>query len=181
MENNTDIKITDDFLAKNELDNLLSVVERGSDESDFGWYITNHNQKEDDPDLEPLMNKQFVHLFFHCGMGGWLSQHSPLVHPVMDRINPFCLLRIKMNLLLNHGKPIRGQFHTDLEREEISNTGIFYLDTTNGPTEFEDGSVCNSVMNRFVQFPSTLKHRSVSQTDTAQRRVINFNWIPINK
>ena len=55
-------------------------------------------------------------------------------------------------------------------------TGILYLNTNDGYTEFEDGKIVNSVANRFVEFPSNILHRGVSQTDTEWRSVINFNY-----
>ena len=54
--------------------------------------------------------------------------------------------------------------------------GIFYLNTNNGYTEFEDGSKVESVANRFVSFTGDLIHRGVSQTDTKARVVINLNY-----
>lgn len=180
MANNPAIKITDDFLDEGEFKNILNTIDAGEDPngSDFNWFMGQHNINPEDENYMPTKNTLFVHMFFHSGYGGWLSQYDSILHPVMDRVDPFCLIRIKINLLLNHGVHVRGEFHTDIEREDICQTAILYLDTTNGPTEFEDGSVCESVQNRFVQFPTGFRHRSVSQTDTSMRRTINFNWIP---
>ena len=55
-------------------------------------------------------------------------------------------------------------------------TAIYYVNSNNGYTEFEDGTKVDSVRNRLVTFPSSMKHRGVSQTDTRTRMVINFNW-----
>ena len=56
-------------------------------------------------------------------------------------------------------------------------TSIFYINTNNGYTEFEDGTVINSVANRLVSFPLNTKHRMATQTDTQRRIVVNFNYL----
>ena len=55
-------------------------------------------------------------------------------------------------------------------------TSIFYVNTNNGYTEFEDGTKIESVANRMVTFPTNLKHRGTSCTDEKIRVVINFNY-----
>jgi hypothetical protein len=55
-------------------------------------------------------------------------------------------------------------------------TAIFYINTNNGYTEFNDGTKVDSVENRMLIFPSKLSHRAVAQTDEDQRIVINFNY-----
>ena len=70
---------------------------------------------------------------------------------------------------------MRSGFHIDFHYEH-SRTAIFYVNTNNGYTEFEDGTKVESVANRFVSFAGDLLHRGVSQTDTKERVVINFNY-----
>ena len=55
-------------------------------------------------------------------------------------------------------------------------TAIFYINTNNGYTEFEDGTRVESVANRIVNFPANLKHRGTRCTDQKIRIVINFNY-----
>ena len=54
--------------------------------------------------------------------------------------------------------------------------GIYYLNTNDGYTELEDGTIIDSVQDRMLFFNSKLKHRGVSQLDTKERVVINFNF-----
>ena len=56
-----------------------------------------------------------------------------------------------------------------------STTSIFYMNTNNGYTKFEDGTKIESVANRLVSFPSNMKHKGTSCTDEKTRVVINFN------
>ena len=53
---------------------------------------------------------------------------------------------------------------------------IFYLNTNNGYTEFENGEIVKCEENTLVTFDSQIKHRAVSQTDTKQRVVVNINY-----
>ena len=55
-------------------------------------------------------------------------------------------------------------------------TAIYYVNTCDGFTEFEDGTKTEAVANRLVKFPANLKHRGVSQLDNRFKCVINFNF-----
>ena len=56
-------------------------------------------------------------------------------------------------------------------------TSIFYLNTNNGYTYFEDGSKVKSIANRFVIFPCYMSHGGASCTDNDNRVVLNINYI----
>ena len=91
--------------------------------------------------------------------------------------------RIKANLELYTGDTAhKSDFHIDWknpstqEGNKNMTVGIYYVNTNNGYTEFEDGTKVESVANRFVSFAGDLIHRGVSQTDTKERVVINFNY-----
>ena len=58
-------------------------------------------------------------------------------------------------------------------------TSIFYVNTNNGYTEFEDGTKVESVENRLVTFSLNMKHRGTSCTDEKTRVVINFNYFAL--
>ena len=74
-----------------------------------------------------------------------------------------------------------NEFHVDgpsLSEEKLkqSSTSIFYVNTNNGYTKFEDGTKVESVANRMVTFPANMKHTGTSCTDEKIRVVINFNY-----
>ena len=91
--------------------------------------------------------------------------------------------RIKANLEVYQGdERYYSKFHYDYvnpktgkPRKEMK-VGIFYLNTNNGYTEFEDGTIVRSIENRFVEFTGDILHRGVSSTDVKRRIVINFNY-----
>ena len=106
-------------------------------------------------------------------------EQSPLfnfIQPIVSdpRLNVRAIQRIKANLNPRHHKIIKHGFHTDVDYE--CNTAIFYLNTNNGYTEFEDGNKVPSVANRMIIFPSTVRHSGTTCTDAKRRVLINFNY-----
>ncbi len=152
------------------------------------WVYGKQKVYKENDDLE---NYQMVHSFQNAE-DAQQSNDLPKLKFFMDKLNIQGLYRIKANLEGYRGKqPYHSKFHVDVEEQfipTISNegyahksidemtTGIYYANTCNGYTEFEDGTIVNSVGNRFVSFPASTKHRGVSQTDTKARVVINFNY-----
>ena len=65
------------------------------------------------------------------------------------------------------------------EKPQYANmkTSLFYLNNTNGPTVFKDGSEVDCVRNRLLTFPSNTIHSGRSHTEGDNKRiVINFNY-----
>ena len=62
------------------------------------------------------------------------------------------------------------------EKQKQWKTSIFYVNTNNGYTLFEDGTKVESVANRMLTFPTNMKHTGTSCTDSQTRIVINFNY-----
>ena len=73
---------------------------------------------------------------------------------------------------------IRTPFHIDILKAENfkSYTGIYYVNTNDGYTSFENGDTYNSVENRLITFPSHLRHAGSTPSNTKARFVINFNY-----
>ena len=56
-------------------------------------------------------------------------------------------------------------------------TAIFYINSNNGYTEFEEtGEKVLSVANRVCIFDNGLQHAGVTTTDTINRVVVNVNY-----
>ena len=122
-----------------------------------------------------------VHMFH--AYNGHTSPDIELVNPILYNINALSVHRIKANLELYSGDTQhKSNFHLDWSHPitkkgcRTMTIGIYYVNTNNGYTEFEDGSRVESVANRFIRFAGDLKHRGVNQTDTKERIVINFNY-----
>ena len=68
--------------------------------------------------------------------------YNPIIKIFKNYLNYLTLIRINVNLLLRQETPSISDFHTDLDEhlnKEKVTTAIFYLNTNNGFTEFEDG------------------------------------------
>jgi len=159
MKNN--IVIKDNFIKKNDFKKLSETILSDN----FSWYYK---------DRMVTTTKDasfFYHSFFH--------NHTPnsnklyLLKPILDILKPLALINIRANLIIK--KPdANSSYHIDTPNAK---TSIFYINTNNGHTEFENNNKkINCVKNRMLTFDSNLRHRAVAQSDTDRRIVINFNY-----
>ena len=65
--------------------------------------------------------------------------------------------------------------HTDTDLKDHK-TSVFYVNTNNGGTIFQNGKKAISKANRLVEFDSHQSHAGVDCTDQKVRVVINFNY-----
>lgn len=168
------IDIIDNFLEPYEFD-ILQDQMFGADENGYAqmdWWACDHiNSPEDD-------HFQFVHQFY--GYNQFVSNRSNYVYPVLEKIpNLLTLMRVKANLLTKTPEHIFHGYHVDMADAQglPHKTAIFYCNTTNGWTQFEDDTKVECIANRMIIFDGQLKHSSVSQTDEKFRVVMNINYI----
>jgi hypothetical protein len=164
------VHVFNDFLAAEDFKIIQNLLLSDT----FPWYYNNRvvNEDEDNDDYF-----QFTHNFFHdvCHF----SSYFDVISPILEMLSPISLLRIKSNLLTKTEKNIEHGFHVDfpnLKENQHPTTAILYINTNNGYTKFEDGSIIESVENRLVMFNSRLSHTGASCTDEKTRVVINFNY-----
>ena len=119
---------------------------------------------------------QFVHVFWDPTKGT-VSNSISVISIMMQMIDPRAWLKIKANLRMKSDKVRITQMHNDFDNLTESTTSIYYLNTNNGGTYFENGSRVQSKENRLVTFPTNLKHAGSSSSDTKERIVLNFNYI----
>ena len=72
-----------------------------------------------------------------------------LLEPLLNKIQPTALIRIKANSYPNTHIIQEHKMHTDMN---YGMTSIFYLNTNDGYTKFDDGTVIESVQNRLLTF-----------------------------
>lgn len=166
------MKIYKNFLNKesflNIKDTLLSY--------DFPWFLNLKVVSEKDSLLNSKLKNydfQFCHIFYIDQKIN--SQYYNLIAPLIDKIKPKSLLKIKANLLTKTHKHMEHGYHVDFNDKKIT-TGIFYLDDSNGYTKFKNGKKIKSSSNTYVEFNSSLEHTGATQTDEKTRLVINFNY-----
>jgi hypothetical protein len=149
----------------------------------FPWFFNRGIVSIDDAkiinDID-LFDFQFTHTFVQ-EEEGIVSDHIVHLHPFINKINPQRILRLKTNLQTPTIEPIRSRFHTDVENTTGVKTAIYYVNTNNGFTVFEDDIQVKSIENRLVIFDSSMLHAGTTCTDQKSRCVINFNFIESTK
>ena len=163
-------QIIDNFIEKDYFDIMSNFICGNM----MDWYPNNCVTRKNDGYF------QFVHKFYEHGVP---RQRWDLVEPIMQKFNPFCILKVKANLLTKTQEHIIHGMHTDFERDlkkQSYKTAILYLNTNNGYTLFENEQKVKCIANRVVIFDGNKKHASVTQTDINFRYVININYIEYN-
>ena len=98
------MNIKDNYLTPEEFDKIQTLIIG----SEFPWFFNDRIVYEDDID-----NFQFIHLFYL----DFISQ-SPFIkilNPIIEKLNPISLYRIKANLLTRTPNIIENTFHSDLQ------------------------------------------------------------------
>jgi len=168
--NKEDYEIIDNFL--DDLD--FQVIQDIMLGDDFPWFYTNGvNKAEDDYAKNQY---QFIHLFYSEGMPR--SSFFNILEPLIKKVNPISWLRIKANLNPRTENIFEHGFHVDYSKT-IPNqrTAVFYLNSNNGYTLFEDGTKIESVKNRLVSFKTHLLHSGSTCNDSNRRVLLNLNYI----
>ena len=174
MEN---VQIRDDVLTEEELRKLQNVMLLDSTQNNqtIPWSISNMYESEDVIMCEEKEAFFWTHTFHDRQRVE--SEHFRILYPLLDKINPFALVRIRANCNTITDRIIEHGYHTDVPSGTGCKTSIFYVNTNNGYTLFEeDGSKVQSVANRLCTFPCSVRHSSTTATDVIQRVVINFNY-----
>ena len=167
-----EVKVYDNFLPHDQFLRIQELLLSPS----FVWFFADNIDYHD----EPLQGKfQFVHPFY--GYKGVESHNFVDMTPLIDKLDCRYLLKGKANLNVKGDGNAIGQFHTDVNLDAVTKTAVFYINTNNGGTEFENGDIVRSIENRVVIFDSKIKHRGISCTNEKRRVLLNWNWIPATK
>jgi hypothetical protein len=163
-------KVYKNFLDRETFEEIQKAFLSPAVPWSYNSYIIVSENPNQGPDLNTF---QFTHGLFHDGQP--TSPGFDLIKPILDKIKPEIILRVKANLTPRNNEHIIGGFHVDTN--EPCTTAVFYLNTNNGYTMFEDGTKVPSAENTLVEFESDNKHTGVGQTDTQVRLVLNLNYI----
>ena len=159
----SEVKIIKDCLSKKKFENIKNTICSNY----FAWYLNvGVNNPEDN-------YTQFTHTFFNNNIQN--SNLLDYLKPIINFLNPLALIRVKANLLTKTNEIIKHGLHVDQDFK--STTAIFYINSNNGYTEFENGQKISSEENKLVIFDNFLKHSGTTCTDKDERIVINFNFI----
>jgi hypothetical protein len=160
------IEVVDNFLPKDIFKHLEDVLCG----KNFPWYYNDHvasPEKTDDLFY-------FTHMFYNTERGEEVSPTIQLIEPILNMIQPKELIRVKGNLYTTYYEKRQDPFHVDYRYPHRG--AIFYLNTNNGYTVFEDGTKVDAVANRIMFFDPTVPHASTRCTDAKIRVNVNFNY-----
>ena len=170
--NNPLYNIQDNVLAERDMNDILNNFLFNMDQKEgihnfvnaksVPWHVVKHNSN----------SIHFSHLAYD--QQTIASKWFNILGPVLCVLNPKSLVRIKANLFPKTTNIEEHGYHVDFPFE--CSTSIFYLNTNNGYTKFEDGTVVESISNRLLTFSTLCKHTSSSCTDVEARVNINFNY-----
>jgi hypothetical protein len=153
--------IIDNFLEKSHLEEIQRVYL--SDTMPWCMGIVHENDKA---------NTYFVH-HIHTGHTIVSNYSNPII-PLIEKINPRALMRVKANLYVRTDNLITHAPHIDYSHEHKA--AIFYVNTNDGFTILNDGTKIESVANRLLMFEAHKQHQSTNCTDERARVNINFNY-----
>ena len=135
--------------------------------NNFPWYYISkqcEHSKKDTP--------FFSHTFFQDGQVS--SSAMFLIDSIIKKLKIKRLLNIRANLCLKGNS--KCSWHIDKFTDDLKHqTAIYYVNSNNGYTEFKNKKI-KCEQNKIIIFNADKKHRSVGQTDTNTRMVINFNY-----
>jgi hypothetical protein len=184
---NENVKIEDNFLKHEEFSMLQEIMMKNN----FHWFFSYRYyallETEDSPHApaqtheDELDKFQFIHTFYEDGAPS--SAFLKILNPILEILLPISIWRIKANLLTRLPNIVENPFHSDMnsnlseEKQKEWTTSIFYVNTNDGYTLFEDGTKVESVANRMLTFPADMKHTGTSCTDQQSRVLINFDYM----
>jgi hypothetical protein len=157
--------VVDNFLNQNEFQTIKEKITYGG----IPWYFSsNISGHKDDNDV-------YFASTIYDHMSNTSSEFLNVVLPVIAKIQPTILIRVKANLYPNSGKQVHHAPHRDYT---FSHQGaIFYINENNGPTVLDDGTEILPKENRILFFDPSELHHSVSCTDQSIRLNLNFNYL----
>jgi hypothetical protein len=163
------IQIIDNFLDEEEHREIEKVLLGNN----FPWFYYNSiisNEVKDDKN-----NYQLAHIFYNDFT--IKSGYYDIVIPLLSKIKPAALIRIKANLNPNRETPTQYSYHVDVDGKFKAKTAVYYVNTNNGQTIFIDGTKIDSVANRLLIFDKDILHTNTTCTDQKMRCVLNLNYI----
>jgi len=169
----TDIVVIDNFIPKRQFDVIKHYFTYTCQ-----WLYAPTVLPVNDPRTNPndLTDQQFVNVLFYAYQGVRNQKGMDIMMPVLERLKVTIVARIKANLQVWTPEVREREFHVDYDYGNM--TAIYYLNTCNGYTLFQDGQKCESVENRICIFPGSKWHCGTTTSNTKNRMVVNINYWP---
>lgn len=163
------MEIIDNVLSEKTFNNIVNYT---CNNNDFPWNLVQNGVS-----IRGDGKYQFIHEFKTDT--DKMSPYNYLLRNLYLRLGVNNLWRCKMNLNIKTKKThVFYPFHQDFTTLQVPfTTAVFYLNTNNGYTLFEDGTKVDSVANRMVMFNGNTKHTGATHTEGDRFRfVLNINF-----
>ena len=158
-------EIKDNYLSVEDHLVLKTIMESNT----FPWFYTKGKSKR--VDKPELFDHQFNHIFYiDDNINSNFFKH---LNPILDKLKPDSLVRIKANLNPPSENIIEYDYHQDQKFK--CKAAIYYLNDNDGYTVINKEKVL-SKKNRMVFFDSDVKHFGTNSTNCNNRMLINFNY-----
>lgn len=170
--------ITDNFLERADFEKIKKFITGDY----FPWYV-NPFILYSGESFDNVDHKDYHFQFTHKFYNNYIPQSDflDLLEPIINKLNASAILRIKANCnTITHKHMFHECMHNDIPNF-TGKTAIYYINTNNGYTLFNNGEKVDAVENRLVVFDSDRMHTGISSTDTSFRYVINFNYYEWNR
>jgi hypothetical protein len=156
-------EIKDNFLTIEEHIALKTLMEADT----FPWYFLKGKVTR----TEKLFDYQFVHIFYKDNIVN--SDFFHHLNPIIKKLEPLSLIRIKANLNPITNKLVEFDKHPDQFFK--CKAAIYYLNDSDGYTMIGDNKI-ESKSNRIVLFDANKEHYGTNSTNCNNRMLINFNY-----
>jgi|TARA_R100001530_G_scaffold123592_1_gene91557 hypothetical protein len=138
--------------------------------SRFPWFYQANVAKEDEAEKHTF---GFTHMFYF-GKNAQ-SQHLEILQPLLSTLKIKTLIRAKANFYPNQGIQRTHPPHIDFSYPHKG--FLLSLNTTDGYTQFMDGTRVIGKENQAMVFDPSVYHFSSTPTDTKRRINIQINYI----
>jgi len=152
------MKVIDNFLDQDSFNHFKNIITGQY----FPWYFNNQKVLDDNH----LDNYQFVNTFKDGNTA------MSLLNVFKEKLNVSNFLRAKLNCTTRTNKIFEFKSHRDLDVNCL--VSIFYINSNNGYTKFENGQKIESIENRLITFNNNLKHNGTTSTNSQTRIVLNL-------
>ena len=156
-------KIIDNYLKADEHLKLNNLFESNT----FPWFYVKKKILTE----EGLFKSQFCHIFY--GNKSINSDYFYELNPILNKLKPLALVRIKANLNPPSENIVESAYHKDQDFK--CKAAIYYVNDNNGYTIINNKKI-QSKANRMVLFNANQKHCGTNSTNCNNRMVINFNY-----
>ena len=161
------MQVIDNYLPEEDFFELKEIVMGNF----FPWFFAKNctfGKDDNDP------NSYFTHIIYEENKPN--SQFFQVFNDkLIKKINPFSLVRIKLNCYPCTKELVHHLPHVDYD--EPHKNCILSFNTCNGFTVMQDGTKIESIENRGIFFDGQIKHNSTTCTDQKARFNININYI----